>query len=307
MRPLRGGPGRFHRVDQNAQRGSQHDPARQHQAEIPAEEAGAVVVHDRTHDRQARKRAHERSARGAAPQNEPAGQKADKRDRRDRLAVRAHEIRQSKKCRQHRIELGVEVAKDVPELGQDEVEEEQQDRARGEQKESGIAQRVADPPPQRFGALALRRQRLEDGHQRAGGFADPDERDVDRRENLGMFGDRLAETFARKNRACERRRGRPHAAHLGVAGEQLERVVDAGARVQQQSQVAGENRDVLRAAGASAGATPGRCVPNLASFRAVAASIGMSPRYSTRRLTSARLVASSEPVTISPTCVRARY
>ena len=48
-------------------------------------------------------------------------------------------------------------------------------------------------------------------------------------------------------------------------------------------------------------------LPNLASFRAVAASIGISPRYSTRRLTSARLVASSEPVTTSPTGVRARY
>ena len=130
--------------------------------------------------------------------------------------------------------------------GQDEVEEEQQDRARGEQKERGIAQRVAYPPRQRFCALTLRRQRFKDRHQRARGFADPNERDVDRRENLGMFGDRLAETVSGKNGACERRRGRPHAAHLGVAGKQLEGVVYAGPRVQEQSQVGGENGDVLR-------------------------------------------------------------
>ena len=103
--------------------------------------------------------------------NQPANRLTSD-DRRNRLAVRAHKVRQSKKCGQHRIELGVEIAKYVRELGQDEVEEEQQNRARGEQKERGIAQRVAYPPRQRFGALTLRRQRFEDGHQRARGFAD---------------------------------------------------------------------------------------------------------------------------------------
>jgi hypothetical protein len=57
----------------------------------------------------------------------------------------------------------------------------------------------------------------------------------------------VGEALASKNCRRHFRRGRSHAANVGVGREQLKRVVDSDAGAQQQGEIAGEDGDVFRA------------------------------------------------------------
>ena len=181
----------------------QRHAARQQQAEIAAEQDRAVIVRSPRRSPAAARRARsETRARIAGCRIATARRRGTTPPRRSRQSAPFARRKSDKreKGRQHRVELGVEVAKHVGELRQHEGEEEQQHAAGGEQQESGIAQRVdeacaaalrrACAPPRsasRIGAACPRR------------FADFDQRDIDAAEKRsGTFGERLAEALARR-------------------------------------------------------------------------------------------------------------
>ena len=105
--------------------------------------------------------------------------------------------------------------------------------------------------------------------------------------------------------AVDLRDGRSQAADVCLAGEQFERVVDARAGLQQQREVAGEDRHVLGRCGRENSEKSREARPTPRD-RSATVSIGMSPRNSMRRAISAAVGAVIEPLTISPLCVSAR-
>ena len=62
-----------------------------------------------------------------------------------------------------------------------------------------------------------------------------------------MLRDRLGETFACQNAGADFVYDRPQSSDIAVVGEQLQPIVKAGACLEKQREVAGENRDVFRA------------------------------------------------------------
>ena len=64
-----------------------------------------------------------------------------------------------------------------------------------------------------------------------------------------MMQQRFRQAFAGEHAAADLRHHRTQAPNVDVDGEQIERIVDARAGLEQQRQIAGENRDVLGACG----------------------------------------------------------
>ena len=96
--------------------------------------------------------------------------------------------------------------------------------------------------------------------------------------------DRVGETLARRGSAAViAGDGRAHAADVGVGREQFQRVVDPRAGAQQQREIAGEDRDILRRAGRENSAKLPSGAPARASLSSATVSIGIRPRYSMRR------------------------
>ena len=97
---------------------------------------------------------------------------------------------------------------------------------------------------------------------------------------------------------------RPQPPDIDVGREQFERVIEPGARLQQQRQIEGEDSDVLGARPPPEANRPDAAAAVLSS---VTLSIGTRPRYSMRWATSAAVGAEIEPLTSSPPWVSARY
>ena len=114
-----------------------------------------------------------------------------------------------------------------------------------EQNKRRIIQRVGELAPRRLGARALIAEHFENLGELARRFADLYQRDIDRREQGRMMPDRLGEALAGQHGRADLPHHRTQLADVLVAGEQLEAVVEPGARLEQQGEVAGEDRDVL--------------------------------------------------------------
>ena len=115
--------------------------------------------------------------------------------------------------------------------------------------------------------------------------------------------DRFGEALAGEHGGADLPHHRTQLADVLVAGEQLEAVVEARARLEQQREVAREDRDVLVARRVEGGERELQPPPAPSS---IDVSIGNRPRNSMRCATSSAFAAASDPLTISPLWVRAR-
>ncbi len=103
------------------------------------------------------------------------------------------------------------------ELRQHEREKEDEHAGGGQQQKAGIAQRVENAPPQRLGARALGRQRLQHRRQHRGLFGEPRERDEERRKRIGPRAERLGETLPGEHSVAQLGGDGAHTAKLAVA------------------------------------------------------------------------------------------
>ena len=110
---------------------------------------------------------------------------------------------------------------------------------------SGIADRIRQPPLQRLAARAFAGQHLQHLIQRSRRLADPHQRDIHRRKQPLMPRQRLGKALAGDDARADVGDDRPQPAEIGIGGEQLQPVIDAGAGAQQQREVAGEDGDVF--------------------------------------------------------------
>src|SRR5277367_638508 len=267
LTPNRRFPRRRHHIRQNAQARRQGHSARKQQPEIATKERGPAIAQHRTDERQAldrflRRRPHCRPARQQKADRQQADDTAG-----DGIHVVAQKIGNSEKGHQDRIQLRVEILEDIGELRQDDQQEKQQHAASAKQQESGISQGFGQAPAQRFGALPLHADGLENRREITRRFAHARERDVNGRKDARVRPDRVGEAFAREDCGGDLRRRGSHAAEVRVARKQFQRVVDSRARAQQKGEIAGEDRDVFRPRSREDCEVIGALDPRLAFFR----------------------------------------
>ena len=108
-------------------------------------------------------------------------------------------------------------------------------------------QGIRNLAPQRFRPHPFVRKHLENVGELARGLADLHERYIDWREKSGMLRDRVGKTFSGQNSGADFVHDWTQSSDIAVVGEQLQPGVKAGAGLEKQGEVAGENRDVFRA------------------------------------------------------------
>ena len=290
-----------HDVDQNAQGRGQIDAAAEQNAEIAAEQAGAIEPEDGADAGQLRDRTDHRGASAGrrSSHHTPAMAAAANRIAAVALARRKSDRLMKKPSA---VSVRAEILQHGRELRQHEQDEEQHHADRRDQHEGRILHRVRQLAAHRFRPRPLRAKHLEHLVERARNFADAHQRDIHRRKQRGMFGHRVGEALAAEQRRTQLRDHRAQPADIGVAGQEFERVVETRAGLQQQREIAGEGRHL---GGARLAEQAKATEPDAARFSSTV-SIGSSRRYSMRRATSVGVGAEIVPCTISPVCVRAR-
>ena len=173
-------------------------------------------------------------------QQQPASGDDGGEDRHHGIGVGAQEGREIQEAEDERIDLGAEILQHAGKLRQHEYQEEQQHAAGGGEHEQRIADRLAQPALQRFGAGALVRQHFQHLVQRARGFADPDQRHIHRRKQSLVPRQRLGKTLAGHDMRLDVGDDRPQPAEIAIRREQFEPVIDPRAGAQQQRKIAGE-------------------------------------------------------------------
>jgi len=165
---------------------------------------------------------------------------------RQHRAVGPHEVGQAQEIAERCIRLGAEILQHRGELRQHEQNKEQHHADRGHQHEGGILHRIRELAAHLFGARALCTEHFQHLVERAGDFADLDQRDVHRREQVGMRSERFSKALAGKKRGAQFADHRTQPPDIGVGRQKLKRVVEPRAGLQQQGEVARENGDFRR-------------------------------------------------------------
>ncbi|MBA7712248.1 hypothetical protein ES703_121220 [subsurface metagenome] len=245
-RPGTDASGRGHDVDQYPQRRRQRDAAAEQNAEVAAEQRRAMKLEYRGDDRQARELRHDAGAHcGTPPKQQSRRNRGD--DERSQLGtVVSQQIGQRKEEFDKRIRFRVEVAQDRRELRQHKHDEKDQDRACRQENEGRIVECIGHLAAQRFGTRALKAKGLQNLIERPGHLADFDQCLVHRRKQRGMVCNRVGQAVSRQDRGPDFPDHRPQPPDVRVGNKQFESIIQPGAGLEQQSQVAREDRHILR-------------------------------------------------------------
>jgi hypothetical protein len=155
--------------------------------------------------------------------------------------IGTQKLRQLDEGSQRRIRPAAEILQHRRELRQNEQDEEQHDAGGSDEHEGGILHRIDQLAPHLLRSRPLRAEHFQHLVQRAGDLTDADQRGIHRRKQVRVAGDGIGKAFARKQRGAKLADDGTEPSDIGIAREQLERVVEPGAGLQQQRKVARES------------------------------------------------------------------